>query len=120
LFDNFKGELTGAYNSASVEGVNDVKQYYGVDAGISRSFDHKKLNLKLSVSDIFKTRIYAVSSQTLSNYTLISNSDTRVARLTAIYNFGNNKVKTRQHTGGADDETGRAKTTNNVGLEEYE
>jgi hypothetical protein len=32
-----------------------------------------------------------------------------MARLTAVYNFGNNRVKARQHTGGAGDETGRAK-----------
>jgi hypothetical protein len=32
-----------------------------------------------------------------------------MVRLTAISNFGNNKVKARQHTGGADDETGGAK-----------
>ena len=110
VFDGFKGELTGAYNSATISGVDHVKPYYGVDAGISRSFDHKKLNMKLSVSDIFDTRRFIVSSQLLSNYTYNSKFDTRVARLTATYNFGNTKVKARQHQSGADDEAGRAKS----------
>lgn len=109
LFDGFKGELNGAYNSASVRGVEHVKQYYGIDAGIGRLLDHKKLNIKLSVSDVFNTRTYADSSQILSNYTYRSKSDTRVARLTATYNFGNSKIKVKQHTSGADDEAGRAK-----------
>jgi hypothetical protein len=110
LFDGFKSELTGDYYSANINGVDHVKQYYGVDAGISRLFDHKKLNIKLSVSDIFNTRRFIVSSQLLSNYTYNSKFDTRVARLTATYNFGSTKVKARQHQSGADDEAGRAKS----------
>jgi iron complex outermembrane recepter protein len=110
LFENFKGELTGAYNSSSVSGVDEIKPYYGADAGISRSIDHKNLNLKLSVSDIFDTRKNAQSSQVFSNYVFSQKSDTRVARLTATYNFGNSKVKTIHHASGADDEAGRAKT----------
>ncbi|MEN0052536.1 MAG: outer membrane beta-barrel family protein [Mucilaginibacter sp.] len=110
LFDDFKGELTGSYNSASVSGVDHFKKYYGIDAGISRLFDHKKLNIKLSVSDIFNTRKFIVSSQLLSNYTFMQKYDTRVVRLTATYNFGNTKVKARQHRSGADDEAERAKS----------
>ncbi|WP_259067042.1 TonB-dependent receptor domain-containing protein [Mucilaginibacter sp. X4EP1] len=110
LFYNFKGELTGNYNSANIEGVSAIKPYYGVDAGVSRSFDHKKLNMKLSVSDIFDTRRFGVSSQEFSNFIFSQRSNTRVARLTATYNFGNSKVKAITHTSGADDEAGRVKT----------
>ena len=110
LFSNFKAEVTGTYSSATVDGVAAVKPYYGVDAGISRSFDHKKLNMKLAVSDIFKTRKYNVSSQVLSNFVYIQRSDTRVVRLTATYNFGNTKIKTRQHKSGAEDEAERVKS----------
>jgi hypothetical protein len=38
--------------------------------------------------------------------------ETRQARLTLVYNFGSNKLKTREHNSGASDENGRVKGGN--------
>ncbi|MDF2430684.1 MAG: iron complex outerrane recepter protein [Mucilaginibacter sp.] len=110
---NFKAELTTNYQSALTYGLFYVKPQYSTDAGISHSFADKKANIKFSVSDIFNTRRNDVTSNYQSNNLDITQKrETRVARLTLTYNFGNTKIKTRQHQTGADDEKNRVKGNN--------
>jgi iron complex outermembrane recepter protein len=109
----FKAELTGNYQSALTYGLFYVKPQYSTDVGISHSFANKKANIKFSVSDIFNTRRNDVTSnyQTI-NLDIMQRRESRIARLTLTYNFGNNKIKARQHQTGADDEKGRVKGAN--------
>lgn len=109
----YKAELTGDYQSALTYGLFSVKPRYGVDAGISHSFDHKKASLKFSVSDIFNTQTNNVSSNYQgTNLVINQKHESRIARLTFSYNFGDNKIQARQHQTGADDEKGRVKGAN--------
>jgi len=109
----YRIELTSDYQSALTYGLFNVKPQYGTDAGISHSFADKKANIKFSVSDIFNTRTNNVSSQYQSvDFDIRQKRESRIARLTFTYNFGNNKIKARQHQTGADDEKGRVKTGN--------
>ena len=109
----YKFELTSDYQSALIYGLFNVKPQYSTDAGVSHSFDDKKANVKFSVSDIFNQRTNNVSSNYADNNLIINqNRQSRVARLTFTYNFGNNKIKAREHTTGADDEKNRVKGNN--------
>jgi iron complex outermembrane receptor protein len=109
----YKAELSGNYTSALAFGIFNIKPQYSVDAGISHSFYDKKMNLKFAVSDIFNTRRNIVSSRYQNvNLDVRQKNDTRLFRLTFTYNFGNSKIKARQHQTGADDEKNRVKGAN--------
>jgi hypothetical protein len=90
-----------------------VKPQYSTDAGISHSFDHKNANVKFSVSDIFNTRTNDVTSNYANNdLSITQKRETRIARLTLTYNFGNSKIKGSRHKSGADEENNRVKGAN--------
>ena len=90
-----------------------MKPQYSTDAGVSHSFANKKANVKFSVSDIFNQRTNNVTSFYANNYLIINQKrETQVARLTLTYNFGNNKIKARQHKSGDDDEKNRVRGNN--------
>lgn len=112
-FAGYKAELTTNYQSALVYGLFYVKPQYSTDAGVSHSFANKKANIKFSVSDIFNTRRNDVTSMYQNNNLDIRQKrETRIARVTLTYNFGNNKIKVREHHTGDDEEKGRVKGSN--------
>src|SRR5690606_31042631 len=55
-------ELSGNYQSKLIYGTFLVQPQYAVDFGMNKSLMAKKVNLKLAVSDIFKTRRGKISS----------------------------------------------------------
>jgi outer membrane receptor protein involved in Fe transport len=107
----FKAEVSGNYESPLTYSIFKIKSRYSVDAGVSRSFVNKKLNIKLAVTDVFNTRRNSVSTHFQSvNLDIRQKNETRLGRLTLTYNFGNTKIKVREHQTGADDEKGRVKS----------
>ena len=113
LFSGFRAEVLENYQSAQTYALFDLKPQYNVDLGISRSFAAKKLNVKFSVSDIFDTRTNDVNLNYQSDMLQIKQkNETRIARLTLTYGFGNSKIKARNHQTGLEDEKGRVKTGN--------
>ncbi|HVS92715.1 MAG TPA: outer membrane beta-barrel family protein [Mucilaginibacter sp.] len=109
----YKFELTGHYQSDLTYGLYDVKPRYSIDAGLSHSFDHKKLNVKLAVNDIFNTLRNDVNSNYQSTVLFITQKrESRITRLTLTYNFGNNKIHIREHQSGDDDLKQRVKGAN--------
>lgn len=109
----YKAELMSNYQSSLVYGIFLVKPQYSNDVGISHSFADKKANIKFSVSDIFNQRRNDVTSNYQSNNLDIKQkNETRIARLTFTYNFGNSKIKGHEHQSGADDLKGRVKGAN--------
>jgi iron complex outermembrane receptor protein len=80
-----------------------------VDAGVSRSFDNKKLNVKFSVSDIFNTRRNDLDINYGSDdISIRQKGESRIAKLTLTYNFGNSTIKKREHKTAVEDESQRA------------
>jgi iron complex outermembrane receptor protein len=105
----YRIEVYSAYKSSISTGIYDVRPRYSTDAGISHVFANKKANVKFSVSDVFNQRTNNVNSMYQSvNLQIANKGETRIARLTFTYNFGNNKIKARNHQTGADDEKNRA------------
>ena len=113
LTKTFKAEVMGDYQSSLIYGYFLVHPQYSIDGGLSKSFAQKKFSVKLSVSDIFNMRTNNVTSIAQgSPIDIHQKNDTRVTRLTLTYNFGNSKIKARQHQTGADDEKNRVKSGN--------
>jgi len=96
-----------------VFGVFNLSAQHWIDAGISHSFADKNLNVKLSMNDVFNTHHFR-NTVIFGNDNLIAlvNAETQVARLTLTYNFGNDKIRSREHQTGAEDTKGRVKGAN--------
>ncbi|MVN92569.1 TonB-dependent receptor domain-containing protein [Mucilaginibacter aquatilis] len=113
LSKTVKLEGTFNYQSPLTYGLFHIGHQYGLDAGISKSFAQKKATLKFSVSDVFNTREQNLNvRQGNLNFNVYQKNETRVARLTLSYNFGNTKIQARRHQSGADSEKSRVKSGN--------
>jgi outer membrane receptor protein involved in Fe transport len=53
-----KAELSGTYTSKDRQGVMTFEHYYDISAGISKSLFHKRGNLNLTTTDIFRNNPY--------------------------------------------------------------
>ncbi|MBW4890045.1 TonB-dependent receptor family protein [Mucilaginibacter sp. HMF5004] len=108
LNKTLRAELSTSYNTPQTYAVLKLNAQYWADMGISQLLFNKAATLKFSVSDIFDTRRNAASSLYQSlNFAFHQKGETRVARLTFTYNFGNSKIKARQHSTGAESEKSR-------------
>ena len=108
-FAGFKAELFANYQSPLTYGLYNIYARYNVDAGISHSFDNKKLNIKFSVSDVFNTERNNLDINYQSDDLQIrQKQESRIARLSLTYNFGNSSIKKREHKTAIDDESQRA------------
>ncbi len=113
LNKTLRAEVSTGYQSPQTYAVLKLKAQYWADMGISQSLFQKRANLKFSVSDVFNTRKNAATSLYQSlNFAFHQKNETQVARLTFSYNFGNSKLKARQHQTGAESEKGRVNTGN--------
>jgi iron complex outermembrane receptor protein len=109
LFGDYKGEITGDYRSALTYGIFNIYRRYSVSAAVGRSFANKKINVKMGLDDIFNTLRNDISSNELgNNFVIMQKRDTRLFKLNVTYNFGNSKIKKREHRTGAEDEINRA------------
>ena len=82
------------YTTPLTWGLFEVRSKWGIDLGVSKSILKGKGNLKLGVDDIFKTRIERVNViQDDIDLYVNSTRDTRRAKISFSYNFGNAKVK---------------------------
>jgi iron complex outermembrane receptor protein len=109
LFASFKGEISGDYRSALAYGIYNIYARYSVNAAVGRTFANKKINVKVGLDDVFNTLRNDISSDKLGNdFTIKQKRDTRLFRVNVTYNFGNSKIKKRDHRTGAEDENSRA------------
>lgn len=103
-----KAEATFNYQSPLTYSIFKLSEQYSFDAGISAQFANKKATIKLAVNDIFNTRrndSYALYQNL--NFSVRQKPESRVARLTLSYNFGNAKIQQRERKGGAESEKSR-------------
>jgi outer membrane receptor protein involved in Fe transport len=108
-------ELSGWYNSPAIWGGNFKTGHMGsVDAGLQKKVLQGKGNLKLAVSDIFKTTNWA--GETFFGQLHINGGggwDSRRFRASFTYLLGNDQVKAaRRRSTGLEDEQNRIKSDN--------
>src|SRR5690606_41401116 len=79
--------------------ISNIPEAWSSHMGVNKSFNNKKANIKLSVSDVFNTREqYVTTQQANLNAIIDQKRETRVFRLSFTYNFGNTKIgSSKQH-----------------------
>ena len=105
----FKGEVSGYYSGPGIwGGVFKYKSNWSLDLGLQRKFFQDKLNVRLSVSDIFYETGWEGESE-FNGLTSFGNGqwDSRRASLSLSYRFGNENVKSRKRNTGLEEEAGR-------------
>lgn len=111
LGKSWTAELTGFYSSPSIwQGVFRSKAMYGIDGGLQKALFKGKGNVKIAVSDIFRTMRWAGESSFTGTYGRASGRwESRQFKINFSYRFGNTQVKAaRQRKTGLDDESKRA------------
>lgn len=105
----FTGEVSGYFSGPGVwGGVFRYNEQGALNLGIQKQFLGDQLNVRLSFNDVFFTSGFNGNSEFNG---LVSegsgNWDSRRAALSISYNFGNQKVKSRQRRTGLEEEAGR-------------
>lgn len=107
----FKVEIGGWYMTKFLEEFFDIGSMGGLNFGVSKTFWDKRGRLSLSVSDVLYTqisRIHIDYADVLVNFN--QRNDSRNARLTFSYRFGNTELKNaRRRNTGSENESSRVK-----------
>lgn len=111
----FTAEVFGWYNSKSIYGFYTTQPQGAFGLGVQKTLMNKKATLKLNVNDPFwlnQFRGYA-NYQDI-NFRIRARWESRIARLTFTYRFGNQNVKAaRQRSTSTESERNRAGGGNN-------
>ncbi|MBS1496576.1 MAG: TonB-dependent receptor [Bacteroidetes bacterium] len=119
LGKSWKGELSGFYNSPSIwQGIFKSKAMYSVDAGLQKTILKGKGNVKVSVSDIFKTMKWSGSSNFAGQISTASGHwESRQFKINFNWRFGNTQVKaSRQRKLGTEEENKRTQSSGGTGV----
>ena len=102
-------EVSGKYQTAMTFGLFEIDPQGSLDIGLSKSLFDDKANLKIGVSDIFRTRnSKVIIDQDDINLIVNQKNDTRRVSVSFSYRFGNQKVKAaRKRSPAAEEESGR-------------
>ena len=102
-------EVSGKYQTEMTYGLFIIKPQGSLDVGLSKKFLDNKLNLKIGVSDIFRTRnSKVIIDQDDINLIVDQQNDSRRVSINLSYRFGNQKVKAaRKRSTAAEEESGR-------------
>lgn len=110
---DFSFEVSGWYNSPALwGGTFEMESMWSIDAGLQKKVLDGRGNIRLSVSDIFKTNKWTGVSQFGALYLRASGEwDSRRFRVNFSYMFGNSQVKgARKRKTGLEDESKRVKS----------
>lgn len=105
----FKGEVSGYYSGPGVwGGVFEYESSWSLNLGLQKKFFQKRMNVKLSFSDIFYESGWDGVSDFAGAKSFGSGRyDSRRAAISVSYNFGNENVKSRKRKTGIEDESKR-------------
>lgn len=109
LGKGWKGEVSGWYSGPGIwGGVFEYDPTFSVDLGIQRKFLEDRLNVRLSVSDIFFQTPWSGTSR----FNGLTNTgtgawDSRRVAVNLNYSFGNENIKARKRKTGLEEEAKR-------------
>lgn len=111
LGNKTKIEITAYFQPEMPNGNFMIKSMKSVDFGLQKSILKDKIDMRVSVSDVFNTLISRYDYQA-TNYSSKTNSktETRFIKLNFVYKFGNSNIKTRDRKTGLDSENNRIKS----------
>lgn len=115
LANDFSAEVSGFYNSPTVDGIIKIQSMYAVGFGIQKTFMNKKASLKLNVNDVFNIMQFKghIHYQNM-DLKIRSNWESRQARLTFNYRFGKNDINpARRRSSATESEQNRIKMGGN-------
>jgi iron complex outermembrane receptor protein len=118
---DWTAEVSGFYNAPGLwQGTFKSIAMYAVDAGIQKTLFKGKGNLKVAVSDVFKTMKFSGTSNFAGQYLVASgNFESRQFKVNFTYRFGNNQVKaSRNRKTGIDDESKRVGAGGGGGIQQ--
>jgi outer membrane receptor protein involved in Fe transport len=85
----FSAELACYWYSSELFGIYRKKELFYTDAGLKKAFFARRMNISLSVSDIFRSNVYrAFSLSDDTDYYFEERPDTRRASVSIIYHIG--------------------------------
>jgi hypothetical protein len=104
-------QLSGYYNSPSIQGFYQTVAYYSASAGVNLKLLQDQATLALSLGDIFFTeRGDAYTHYPNQDFGFTRRNDTRVLRAAFTYKLGNKTLKAKQrHESAGQDELNRAR-----------
>jgi outer membrane receptor protein involved in Fe transport len=104
-------QLSGYYNSPSIQGFYQSAAFYAANAGLTLKALQGKAVVSLALADIFYTERGAADVRyTSQDFGFYRRNDTRLLRFSFTYKLGNNKLATpNRHNGAAQEERSRAR-----------
>ena len=109
ITEKLNGEISGYYAGPGVwGGVFKYESTWSLNLGLQQKFLNDKLNVKLAANDIFYQAWWNGTSS-FSGLESIGEgrNDTRRVSLSMTYNFGNQKIKSRNRKTGIEEESKR-------------
>ena len=108
---DFKIEIGGWYMTEFLEEFFDIGAMGGLNLGVSKTFWDKRGRISLSLNDLLYTQysnVHVDYADVLVNF--LQRDDSRNARLTFSYRFGNTELKSaRRRDTSSESETSRVK-----------
>ena len=106
----FTGEVSGWFSGPGIwGGVFKYDTSWALNLGLQKRFLDDKLNVKISAQDIFRQAFWSGFSEFNGlRSTGMGDWDSQKITLSMSYNFGNQKVKSRNRSTGLEDEADRA------------
>ncbi|MBC7743758.1 MAG: TonB-dependent receptor, partial [Flavobacterium sp.] len=107
----FTADMSAQYQSPLQYGIFKIGSQIVVNAGLKKTFLNSKLNIKLSMNDLFNSRRQRLSTTYQNmNLNFTQKAESQITSLTLSYRFGKNEVKAaRRRSTGLEDETNRMK-----------
>lgn len=110
LGNGFTAEVSGWYRSKGIYGFFVSRPMGAFSLGVQKTMLDKKLTIKANINDpLFLNRFRGSANYQDIDLNVYSRWESRVARVTLTYNFGNQNVKgARQRSTGTESERNRA------------
>jgi outer membrane receptor protein involved in Fe transport len=111
LNKTFTAELSAQYQSPLQYGIFKIQSQLVMNAGLRKTILDNKLNIRLSLNDLFNSRTQRLSTTYQNmNLNFKEKGESQVGRITLSYRFGKNEVKAaRRRSTGLEDEANRMK-----------